>query len=64
MGDLDAVGWIMNKKAILEKLNKALQFPLAIASQRKVWIERLVRHPLEESSELIAAVLLQSKTGS
>lgn len=64
MGDLDAVGWITNKKAILEKINEALESPLSIASQRKLWIERVVRHPLEESSELIAAVLLQSKTGS
>ena len=58
MEGIEAVGWLNNSDEIAEKIEKALKFPDQIGKDRKKWLEKIVRHPLEENSRKIAHVLL------
>ncbi|WP_194767994.1 hypothetical protein [Tamlana sp. I1] len=58
MGDLDAVGWILNRESIATQVLKAIQYPNEIGRQRKVWMEKIVLHPIKNNSELIAKEIL------
>jgi hypothetical protein len=58
MQNLEAVGWLNSSEEIGEKIIKALENPAAVGKDRKKWLEKIVQHPLQESSKNIANVLL------
>jgi len=59
MKGLDAVGWINNKEEIKDKVLLALHHPEQVGKDRKKWLEKIILHPLEESSKRIAQILLK-----
>ncbi|MCH9661011.1 MAG: hypothetical protein K0U54_08870 [Bacteroidetes bacterium] len=58
MDGLEPVGWVENKEALISQIKKALEQPETVGPDRQEWMERIVRHPLSESSRLIAKQLL------
>lgn len=58
MNNLDAVGWINNKKDILKKVLDTIESPLEIAKDRTIWMNTLVKQPIENNSGNIAKALL------
>jgi len=58
MQDLNPVGWIADKKLILEQVKNALNNSEIIAPDRKKWMEVLVLHPINQNANLIAKSLL------
>ena len=58
MQGIEAVGWLNSPNEIAEKINIALNHPEQVGKDRKKWLEKIVRHPLEENSRKIAHVLL------
>jgi hypothetical protein len=58
MGNFDAVGWFNNKDEIKDKVLLALSQPHKVARDRKKWMEVIVRHPLKDNAQEIAAVLI------
>jgi hypothetical protein len=60
MQNLEAVGWLNSSEEIGEKIIKALENPAAVGKDRKKWLEKIVQHPLQESSKNIANILLNN----
>lgn len=58
MPNLDAVGWLNSREEISEKIQLALEKPFEIGKDRKEWMKRIVKHPLEKNSILIANQLI------
>ena len=54
MESLDAVGWINSKAVIINKVEQALDRPESIGSDRLKWLQKVVRHPLENNSRILA----------
>jgi hypothetical protein len=59
MEELEAVGWINNKLEIIEKINLAINDPDKTGPDRKKWMQKIVRYPLNKSCILISEVLLR-----
>jgi len=59
MNGFEAVGWLNSKNEITEKIKKALEYPITIGKDKRPWVEKIVNHPLENSSKLIAEKILQ-----
>lgn len=55
--DIEAVGWINSKEEIIEKVFLAIDSPKIVGGQRKDWLERIVLHPLEKNSNLLAKTI-------
>lgn len=58
MEGLDAVGWLDNKEGIEQKILNALESPDTVGPERKIWLARVVKHPLNNASVFIANELL------
>lgn len=56
MEGMEPVGWINNEQEITDKLSALLEGN--IGRDRTLWLEKLVRHPYETNSELIAKTIL------
>ncbi|UQD56165.1 hypothetical protein [Flavobacterium sp. K5-23] len=54
MKGLDAVGWINQKEEITSKIHQAIEFPEKVGQDRKIWMQKIVNYPLQESSVNIA----------
>jgi hypothetical protein len=54
MKGLEAVGWINAKSEISLKISEILEFPNQIAKDRNLWMQKIVKHPLQENSASIA----------
>lgn len=59
MGKMNGVGWFNNKEEIFNKISLALQSPNEVGKDRLKWVERIIKYPLDESSNQIAELLLQ-----
>ena len=59
MKDLSAVGWINSKSEINSKIVEALNSPELVASDRIKWMQKIVKFPLEESSDNIVNFLMK-----
>jgi hypothetical protein len=57
MKDLDAVVWIVSKTSIAEKVMKTINKPDESAKDRKLWMERIVLHPVSQASKLISKTI-------
>ncbi len=55
---IDAVGWFNSKDEIGFKVKNILKNSNAYATQRKIWTQKIIKHPLNENSSLIANELL------
>jgi hypothetical protein len=60
MDGMDAVIWLHSRDEIAAKLFQALQNPHSVAKDRRKWLEKVVKFPLEASSENIARALLSN----
>lgn len=58
MKDLDPVGWINSKQEISKTISNALKNPEEVGVDRKKWMDKIVKHPLENNSQNIANTLL------
>ncbi|MFD0864114.1 hypothetical protein ACFQ1M_18005 [Sungkyunkwania multivorans] len=58
MEGLQAVGWLNGKDEIVDKLQQLMENPDTIGPDKELWMKKVVRHPLKESSKLIAQTLL------
>lgn len=54
MAGLQAVGWINQKSEIISKIQQAIETPNEVGKDRKIWMQRIVKYPLQESSKNIA----------
>lgn len=52
--ELDAVGWINQKSEITSKIKLVLENPKEVGKDKKVWMEKIVKYPLQDCSENIA----------
>ena len=59
MNQLDAVGWINDKKEFLEKTQNALNNPEQIGKDRLKWMERIVKYPLKDNSKNLVKEISQ-----
>lgn len=57
MENLDAVVWIGSKASIAEKVIKTINEPHESAKDRKLWMERIVLHPVSQASQLISKTI-------
>lgn len=57
--DLDAVVWINSKEEISNKIVAVLRNPTKFATEKKIWMERIVRHPLQQNSSTLANYIEQ-----
>jgi hypothetical protein len=58
MQDLKAVGWINCKEDFKVKVLQALNQPNSVAPDRLNWIQKIVKHPLENNSRTLANEIL------
>jgi hypothetical protein len=54
MEGLEAVEWVNSKSEIVIKMRKAIEFPEKTGKDRKAWMQRIVKYPLQENSINIA----------
>lgn len=54
MEGLEAVGWINQKSEIIYKIQQAIEKPNEVGKDRKIWMQRIVKYPLQDSSKNIA----------
>jgi hypothetical protein len=57
MHDLDAVVWITKPDQYEQSINKLLTQPEVLAKDKNKWFQKIARHPLTESSKLIAKAI-------
>lgn len=57
MEGLDAVVWLDSKDQIINKVMDVLDAPQNFAKDRKIWMNRIIQHPLEKSSKLLVGAL-------
>jgi hypothetical protein len=60
MDGINAVGFITQKEDFASKILTALKNPDEVGPDRKVWLQRIIQHPIENSSKLIANVILEN----
>lgn len=58
MEHLDAVGFVYHANEWASKITLALQQPNLVGPDRKRWLERIIQHPIENSSKLVAEEIL------
>ncbi|WP_412560345.1 hypothetical protein [Winogradskyella sp. MIT101101] len=58
MKGLNPVGWINNKNEIAPLTLKALNQPNEVGPDKRIWLKKLVLHPLDQNSHNIAKELL------
>jgi len=54
MIDFDAVVWLNNKNELIEKVNLGLYHAASLAKHKQQWFQKVVQHPLDKASALIA----------
>ena len=54
MEGLEAVGWINQKSEIIFKIQQAIESSNEVGKDRKIWMQRIVKYPLQDSSKNIA----------
>ena len=59
MEGFDAVGWLNSSEEISTKILDALSKPNTVGKDRTKWLEKIIQHPLNESSKKIADALLK-----
>ncbi|WKD86508.1 Processive diacylglycerol beta-glucosyltransferase [Polaribacter huanghezhanensis] len=64
MENLNAVGWITNPTDFYPLLKKALTTPDLIGTDRKLWLKRIIQHPLEKNSINLANLILEKCTSA
>ncbi|ARV13814.1 hypothetical protein [Polaribacter sp. SA4-12] len=57
--NLDAVGWINNKDEIIKKIVETLDKPEEMGKERKLWLKRIVSHPLQNNTEELCKAILR-----
>lgn len=62
MENLDAVGWINNRPDFYPMLKRALEEPGLIATERKLWLKKIIQHPLDKNSINLANEILEKCT--
>ena len=53
----DGVVWLNSKDEISQKIQDVLNRPNEVATYRKQWLEKIIQHPLAQSSENIVNIL-------
>jgi hypothetical protein len=59
MQGIEAVGWLNSKEEIKLKIDLALYQPESIGKERQKWLEKIIQHPIEETSKKIAEIILR-----
>jgi hypothetical protein len=54
MQNLNAVGWINSKEEFQDKIQRAINNPENTGEDRMQWIQKIVRHPLQNNSSTLA----------
>lgn len=57
MKGLEAVGWLYSKEAIQTELEKVIKQEQVEGKDRKLWLQRIVLHPVNQASKNIAQIL-------
>ena len=57
MEGLDAVGWLHSKESIQKELEKVIGNEKVEGKDRKLWLQRIVLHPVNQASKNIAQLL-------
>ncbi|MCL9805097.1 hypothetical protein NAT51_06180 [Flavobacterium amniphilum] len=57
MDGLNAVGWVNSKEEFIDKVFKCINNPDEIAVERNLWLEKIIKHPLEGNSKEIANLI-------
>ena len=64
MKGLDAVGWVNKKEDFYPLIKKAFEKPNLVGKDRKTWIEKIIKHPLEENSKNLAHKIIEKCTSA
>jgi len=59
MKNINAVGWIHNKKEISIKIIEGMNTPNEVGVDRAKWLEEIVLHPLEDNSSKLKDTILE-----
>lgn len=59
MMGLDAVGFVKNVDEWPDKIRQALSDSQSVGRDRKLWLQRIIQHPIENSSKLVADAILK-----
>jgi hypothetical protein len=57
LDELDAVGWINHKNEIIEKIKQVIENPNQVGKDKKVWMKKIVKYPLQDCSENLAKTI-------
>jgi hypothetical protein len=57
LDELDAVGWINHKNEIIEKVKQVIENPNQVGKDKKVWMKKIVKYPLQDCSENLAKTI-------
>ena len=64
MKNLDAVGWINSKEDFIPKILEILKNPQETGKDRSQWIQKIVKHPLQENSKNLANKIISICTSA
>lgn len=64
MNNIEAVGWINNKNEISSKIIEGLNYPNKVAKDRKEWLNKIIKHPLEKNSINLANLIIEKCTSA
>ena len=62
MKGLNAVGWINNKEEFIEKVLHCIEKPEEVGVDRKIWFEKILKHPIENNSVELANLIVTKCT--
>ena len=58
MQNLNAVGWINSKEEFQDKIQRAINNPENTGEDRMQWLQKIVKHPLQNNSSILAKEII------
>lgn len=58
MQNLNAVGWINSKEEFQDKIQRAINNPENTGDYRMQWLQKIVKHPLQNNSSILAKEII------
>jgi hypothetical protein len=58
MQNLNAVGWINSKEEFQDKIQRAINNPENTGDYRMQWLQKIVKHPLQNNSSTLAKEII------
>jgi hypothetical protein len=64
MKNIEAVGWINSKEDFIPKIIETLENPQETGKDKKLWMQKIVKHPLNENSKILGNEIISICTSA